>query len=200
MKLPKIETLIILVFFACVAMWAISKCSGRRADSSRRTADRTEEQEDRPTRLDTAASPAQRAQPVLPKPTLTPAPTTTPALTTAPPPTTPAPTAKPALTPPVTAPAVAKPVQPAYSKLYVTIDGLKMRKQPTLKGDVVAKLELYEEVYFLNQKTEKTEEISLGYEKVTDHWVKIRTKEGKDGWVFGAGVHYYKMKRKGVLE
>jgi hypothetical protein len=59
---------------------------------------------------------------------------------------------------------------------------------------------LYEQVYFLNQKTEWTQEISLGKENVTDHWVKVKTKSGKIGWVFGAGVHYYKMKRKGVLE
>jgi len=75
-----------------------------------------------------------------------------------------------------------------------------MRKQPGLKGELVAQLDLYEQVYFLNQKSEKTEEISLGYEKVTDHWVKVRTKSGREGWVFGAGVHYYKMKRKGVME
>jgi hypothetical protein len=32
-------------------------------------------------------------------------------------------------------------------------------------------------------------------EKVTDYWVKVRTASGKTGWVFGAGLHYYKMKR-----
>ena len=84
--------------------------------------------------------------------------------------------------------------------LYVTIEGLKMRKEPGLKSESVAKLALYEPVTFLNQKTEWTQEISLGYEKATDHWVKVRNKAGKEGWVFGAGVHYYKMKRKGVLE
>ncbi|MEI2765572.1 MAG: SH3 domain-containing protein [Dermatophilaceae bacterium] len=74
-----------------------------------------------------------------------------------------------------------------------------MRKQPNLKGEVLETLKLYDPVSFLNQKSEKAEEISLGLEKVTDHWVKIRTKAGKEGWVFGAGVHYYKMKRKGVM-
>jgi len=115
-----------------------------------------------------------------------------------------APTARPgktpAASPPVTQPTSSSSDAPKYSTLYVTIDGLKLRKEPTLKGAVVATLELYEPVQFLNKKSEKTEEISLGYEKVTDHWVKVRTKSGKDGWVFGAGVHYYKMKRKGVLE
>lgn len=75
-----------------------------------------------------------------------------------------------------------------------------MRKEPGLKGETVAELRLYEPVTFLNQKTDWTQEISLGYEKVTDHWVKIRTQSGFEGWVFGAGVHYYKMKRQGVIE
>ena len=86
------------------------------------------------------------------------------------------------------------------STLYVTIDGLNVRKEPGLKGETIAKLALYEPVTFLNKKTEWTQEISLGYEKVTDHWVKIRTQSGKEGWVFGAGVHYYKMKRQGVMK
>ena len=74
-----------------------------------------------------------------------------------------------------------------------------MRKEPGLKGEAVEQLKLYEPVTFLNQKTEWKQEISLGYEKVTDHWVKIRTASGKVGWVFGAGVHFYKTKREGVI-
>ena len=84
--------------------------------------------------------------------------------------------------------------------LYVTIDGLKLRKEPGLKADLVAKLELYEPVYYLGEKTDYTQEINLGYDTVTDYWVKVKTKSGKVGWVFGAGVHYYKQKRKGVME
>jgi len=222
MKLPKIESLIIIAFFGIVALWGISKCSSKRSDLSRRNKDSETELEDRPARRDSVIkSPAHIA----------PAPTTATAPVTAPPPTTQTTlnTQKPSAIPPATAPAQAAapapapgmrpvhgsapPVQAApktaapaqsaeskYSTLYVTIDGLKMRKEPNLKGAVVTKLELYEPVYFLNQKTEKIEEISLGYEKVKDHWVKVRTKSGKEGWVFGAGVHYYKMKRKGVMD
>lgn len=213
MKLPKVESLIITVFFLCIALWAVSKCSSRRSLLTQTGRDRTgAEEEDRPQRRDTvfvqqqpAAQPVQ--QPIAQQPAATapqtyavpqpssnggklpklqnqPAAGTTPA---------PAAGAQPA------APA-ATAAAPKYSTLFVTIDGLKMRKEPSLKGVLVAKLDLYEQVYFLNKKSEKQEEISLGYEKVTDYWVKVRTKEGKEGWVFGAGVHYYKMKRKGVLE
>ncbi len=213
MKLPKSESLIILVFIGCVALWGISKCSAVRSDAVRRVRDLTDgDAEDRPVRRDTvvltqpAASPAASAPVSTERPGPAPVPHSAPPTGNA----TTTPTARPGKTP-ASAPAPAgKPAAtsaapptgdaPKYATLYVTIDGLKLRKEPNLKGAVVATLELYEPVSFLNKKSEKAEEISLGYEKVTDHWVKVRTKSGKDGWVFGAGVHYYKMKRKGVLE
>lgn len=215
MKLPKVETLIIMAFFGIVALWAVSKCSSKRSDVTRRIHDLTGEEEDRPLRRDTVVVKTPAPQPSPQQTQTTPVNTASPQMqsTTS---TVPAPSAvqttpgvkpqRPVLGNPATTPVAAAPATQTqsatqkYSTLYVTIDGLKMRKEPTLKGAVVTKLELYEPVFFLNQKTEKTEEISLGYEKVTDHWVKVRTKSGKEGWVFGAGVHYYKMKRKGVLE
>ncbi len=209
MKLPRVETLIIFVFFGCVALWAASKCSSERADFVRQVREiGGDEEEDRPVRRDTIVvqQPAQQQQTPLPPvqqpPVNTQRPST--AAPVAPSPAPPTPATEPAANP--ARPALSnqpKPttVQPAassakYSTLYVSIDGLNMRKEPGLKSETVAKLALYEQVFFLNQKTEWTQEISLGKEKVTDHWVKVRTKAGKEGWVFGAGVHYYKMKRQ----
>lgn len=203
MKLPKIETLVIAVFLVCVGMWGVSKCSARRAALPHASTEQEEELEDRPKHPDTVAltpSPNSVVQQktVLPTPattTPTPAPAAQPLNVKAPNPqstSTTVPTT--ASNPPKTNGTDSK------TTLYTTIDGLKVRKEPGLKSETVAKLELYEPVTFLNKKTEWTQEISLGYEKVTDHWVKIRTKSGKEGWVFGAGVHYYKMKRKGVMD
>lgn len=211
MKLPKVETLIIFVFFGCVALWAVSKCSAKRSDFVRQTREiGNDDQEDRPLRRDTVVVQQPSQQPVQSPPLNVQNPT--PSL----------PAQQPATSAPLPAspqaqPPGSKPTRPSlsnqqssapgassssakYSTLYVTIDGLKVRKEPGLKGATVAKLALYEPVTFLNKKTEWTQEISLGYEKVTDHWVKIRTESGKEGWVFGAGVHYYKMKRKGVMD
>ena len=199
MKLPKVESLIIIVFFACVALWAISKCSSERSELLRNTREAIEEEEDddeRPERRDTVAVPPpvnvqnpaaqmqQQTAPPLPAGGVaTQAPGMRPE--------------RPALS---TEPAAPTTAAAKTSTLYVTINGLNVRSEPGLKGALVTKLDLYEPVTFLGQKTEWTQEISLGYEKVTDHWVKVRTRSGKEGWVFGAGVHYYKMKRKGVME
>jgi hypothetical protein len=202
MKLPKAESLILLAFLICMALWAMSKCSARRADTVRQVRDLEDTvPEERPARRDTIAVQAAPQIQALPSPA--------PPVTQAPQTTVPAP--KPGAAPkrPTLTNELSKPTPKpsgstssgtSGSTLFVTIDGLKVRKEPGLKGETLAELKLYEPVTFLNKKTDWTQEISLGYEKVTDHWVKIRTAAGKEGWVFGAGLHYYKMKRQGVLE
>lgn len=86
------------------------------------------------------------------------------------------------------------------SRLYITINNLKVRKFPGLKEEVVGQLPLYDEVTFMDEVTDSTYQINLGYEIADEPWVKIKTKKGTIGWVYGAGVHYYKQKRTGVLE
>ncbi len=203
MKLPKSESLILFAFLVCIFLWGISKCSARRSDLVRKFQDfDSEELEERPVRRDTVVAPApqQHVQQPVQQPVEQPPP---------PPPAQynstlrkpgadpgPAPSSTPAAKPSTTTPKTE--AAKAGSTLYVTVDGWKVRKEPGLKGDPIEQLPLYTPVTFLNQKTEWTQEISLGYEKVTDHWVKVRTPSGKVGWVFGAGLHYYKMKRGGV--
>ncbi|RMG77920.1 MAG: SH3 domain-containing protein, partial [Bacteroidetes bacterium] len=87
-----------------------------------------------------------------------------------------------------------------YTRLYVTINNLKLRKSPGLNGEVITQLPLFEEVWFLNEVTDSTQKINLGYQVADEPWVKIRTTRGHEGWVYGAGVSYYKRKHPGVLE
>jgi cytoskeletal protein RodZ len=206
MKIPKIESLMVLAFFGVVAVWAISKCSAQKTNIERRSRFADDDQEERPSKKDSVkvapiSSPTQTA----------PSPSAATKSATLPPPPPPSGAVGAAPKSPGEMPNLAtKTPQPTatapqstrsnYTTLYVSIDGLKMRKTPGLKGELVTKLTLYEPVSFLNKKSEKQEEISLGQEKVTDYWVKVRTKSGKEGWVFGAGVHFFKTKRKGVLE
>lgn len=86
------------------------------------------------------------------------------------------------------------------SKLYVTIDKLKVRKEPGLKGQLLGELKLFDEVYYMNEVTDSTFEVNLGREKANEPYVKIKTKRGTVGWVYGAGVHYIKKKRSGTLD
>jgi len=83
--------------------------------------------------------------------------------------------------------------------LYSTINGLNVRSGPSLKNGVITRLPLYEEVFFTGEVTDSLYTIDLGDIEPTAPWVKIRTKGGKVGWVYGAGVSYYKFQLKGVL-
>lgn len=168
MKLPGIETLIFFTFIGCAVVWGISTCNDRRSEAMR-TVREMEDTEPAPSSSATPDKSASGKGPdeTAPKPT------------------------EQRMQTPAAAPADGISGVP----LFVTIDGLKLRKEPGLKGEAIEQLKLNEQVTFLNQKTDWSQEISMDGEKVTDYWVKVRTASGKTGWVFGAGLHYYKMKR-----
>lgn len=201
-KMPRAESLIVVAFLLSVALWAISKCSESRRERIRTAL--TEEEEVRARERTTP----KRDTIYLPQPQATaPVPASQPA-TTSPVASQPTPTPAPA-GPPPKRPTLTQEAQPVpapaptataaqYSTLYVTIDGLNVRKEPNRHSAVVERLKLHQPVLYLNKKSDQPEEVNLGREKVTDYWVNIRTPSGKEGWVFGAGVHYYPMKRPGV--
>lgn len=96
--------------------------------------------------------------------------------------------------------ATTTPAGPVASKLFVTIDKLKIRTEPGLKSKVLGELPLFSEVYFMEEVTDSIYTLSLGKEIAHEPYIKVKTKRGTVGWVYGAGVNYYKKKREGVLE
>ena len=98
-------------------------------------------------------------------------------------------------TSPVASPAVS--TAPALSRLYVCLENLKVRKSPSTGAEILETLPLYEEVYFLNEVSDSTTTVNLGKQTVTEPWIKVQTRKGRAGWVFGAGVHYYRRKHPG---
>ncbi len=101
------------------------------------------------------------------------------------------------LEPPPTPPSAEKDPHPTW--LYVSIEGVNVRKDPSLTSDVIDKLALYDRVLFLNERTDFTEKVNLGSMEVEEPWVKIKTRKGRVGWVYGAGVSYYRYKHPGAL-
>lgn len=160
--LPKVELLIIGIFFISFLAWTIPKCSSRVVHEDESVTTNTE------VSVDTVA---------------TTAPLTVDTLAT---------------TVPIAPPS--RTVLSEYTSLYITINNLKMRRSPELKADVIAQFPLFSKVYFMEEVTDSLYEINLGYEVAKEPWVKVRTKRGKEGWVYGAGVNYYKKKRSGVME
>jgi len=101
-----------------------------------------------------------------------------------------------------TTPAVTSAIstRPAASKLFITIDKLKIRSEPGLKSKILGELPLFSEVYFMEEVTDSIYSLNLGKEIAHEPYIKVKTKRGTIGWVYGAGVNYYKKKREGVLE
>ena len=87
-------------------------------------------------------------------------------------------------------------VAPSGPTLYVTIENLNLRTQPNVSGKLLGRLKLYEPVTFLSEVTETTQQVTLANGEVTNEpWIKIRTHKGVTGWVYGAGISFYKKKR-----
>lgn len=96
--------------------------------------------------------------------------------------------AKKAKTPPAK---ITKTVVKEVTKLYVVLDQLKLRNGPTRDSSIVYQFKLNDRVTFLEQVTDFKEKINLGNRIADEPWIKVRGKGGHEGWVYGAGVHYY---------
>jgi len=190
--LPRIEILVVLVFFLSFIIWAASKCQATKAlyqdneistelnETEEPVADISTEQPAAPP-ANNATSPATSPQPGAG--TTQPGAATTPAGTNV-------------VTPPSTSPTTADDA----TRLFVTIGGLNVRTAPRLNAQIVDKLNLDDVVLFMNEVTDTTQKINLGTIVADEPWVKIKTKKGKIGWVYGAGVHYYKGRNPGAME
>ena len=171
--LPGLEMMIIIVFFISFMLFVIPRCNEKRLEYASTDA------------ADTPAAPVEDIQTTTDtKPDSILVPSATAPLATPPP-----------QTAPPTLPATAT---NTATRLYVTIDGLNIRSAPSLDSSILNKLVLFEEVYFLNEITPFTEQISLGTSVADEPWIKVKTKRGGEGWVYGAGVYYYKRKYPGI--
>lgn len=166
--LPKIEVLILAIFFFSFVVWMVPKCAATKADYQEAEAIEAAEN----------ALLAEDSTEVADSATAIPAPAST------------------SIPTPVQRrkPIPGRPQIEQVTPLYVTLENLNMRTEPRVGAKILDRLSLYEEVVFLNEVTDSTEEINLGKIVANEPWVKVRNKKGQEGWVYGAGVHYYKIK------
>lgn len=164
MLLPRVEIMIIGIFFLLFLIWAVSRCSSTRKQLAREAEQQAQEQ-------------AEYEANLLEKQRLDSIKNSTP-------------TPTPALTP--------RTLGETYTPLYITIDGMNVRSAPSLNSSIVERLNLFDEVQFLNEVTDFREEVTIGEVVTNEPWVKVKTLKGKVGWIYGAGVSYYKTKRQGV--
>ncbi|MEL7161813.1 MAG: SH3 domain-containing protein, partial [Bacteroidota bacterium] len=73
--------------------------------------------------------------------------------------------------------------------LYPWVDRLNMRDSPGAgAGKVIAKLERRQPLTFTGEKSPRPETVVLRGLAFSEHWLKVSTKEGKEGWVHGGAV------------
>ena len=82
--------------------------------------------------------------------------------------------------------------EPTVTKLYAWVDNLNLRSEPTTKSEIVAEIKEGTQLTFLNEKTEYTERINLRGQLYNEPWLKVKTPDGKEAWVFGGAVKFYK--------
>jgi len=185
--LPPIEVLIIGVFFLSFVAWAFKQCSDTKAELQGGDEETTAQVVTPETSQQTTTAPV----------TTTPQAAVTPTLNNTPITSNPNVDLRTGQTSaPITSTDRLTTTQVIrVTPLFVTIDGLNLRRGPSLDSAIIMKLPLNEQVGFMNEVTDSTSQISLGNEIADEPWVKVRHKGGRVGWVYGAGVHYYKRKK-----
>lgn len=159
--LPKLEFLLIAIFFLAFLLWAASKCS-----STRRAYQIKADGEAMEKILEDSLSLANRS--MLPDTSMQPR----------------------NLVPEVE--------KERVTVLYATIDGVNVRSGPGLNHRIIERIKLYDEVIYLGEVTDFTQEVKLGEITTNEPWIKVRTRKKQDGWVYGAGLSYYKKQLEGA--
>ena len=75
--------------------------------------------------------------------------------------------------------------------LYAWVDKLRVREQPTTKSEIVVEVKEGTSFNYLNEKTDYKERINLRGTLFNEPWLKIKTDDGKEGWVYGGAVKFY---------
>ncbi len=79
---------------------------------------------------------------------------------------------------------------------YVLVNNLRLRKNHDLESNVTAMLNEGEEVIYLGEVSKNQEEIELRGEKKRAPFYKVKTKNGKIGWIYGGALSFEKIPEK----
>ncbi len=70
----------------------------------------------------------------------------------------------------------------------VTVENLRLRETPSLKGKVITTIKEGAELTYLKERSEHKDTATLRGVKYEEPWYKVKTAEGKTGWAFGGAI------------
>ncbi|MEM6769180.1 MAG: SH3 domain-containing protein, partial [Bacteroidota bacterium] len=95
-------------------------------------------------------------------------------------------------TAPAPAPKKEAPAEPqpltADDELVTWVDRINVRASATTDAKVVARIPNGETMVYLGEQSPRTETILLRSKAYREPWLKVKTKNGQQGWVFGGAV------------
>ncbi len=78
--------------------------------------------------------------------------------------------------------------------IYCWVDNLRIRNAPDTDSAVLGELKEGESLSYLDEQSDHYHKINLRGRVFEEPWVKIKTRDGVEGWVFGGGVKFYSPK------
>ncbi len=76
--------------------------------------------------------------------------------------------------------------------IYCWVDNLRVREKPDTKSPIITEVKEGAELEYLEQKTDFTQKINLRGTVYDEPWLKIKTIDEKEGWVYGGAVKFYR--------
>lgn len=77
-------------------------------------------------------------------------------------------------------------------QMIAWVDQLRVRALPAKGSRVIAELKESDTLFYQNARTVNEETVNLRDTTYREPWLKVKTKDGQEGWVFGGGVRMLK--------
>lgn len=93
-------------------------------------------------------------------------------------------------TPASNTPIIKKEAQPKAVKLTAMMDHLRLRDSAGKDGKIIDNLASGETLIYSGEKSDFTTPVKLRGYNFNDFWLKIKTENGQEGWVYGGGIKF----------
>jgi SH3-like domain-containing protein len=77
--------------------------------------------------------------------------------------------------------------------IFTVVDSVNIRSKPGRNGAILERvIKNGTEMYYVGEKTKNIQKIRIGEVDYNEPWLKVRTPQGRTGWVYGGTVRFYK--------